>query len=97
MAQHALVTGPITGRIPHADGHVDVTPDVLYFDTEEEAQAVADSIEIEHAVRGTHPVQEECEVLSRRDEIHPGGLGWSDDVIKAHQAAHKALNKKAGL
>lgn len=98
MAQHALYIGPsITGRIPHGDGHIDVTPDVLFFDSPEEAQAVADSIEFEHAVRGTHPVQTECEVLSRRDEIHPGGLGFSDDVITAHQAAHKALNEKAGL
>ena len=79
---HALVTGPITGRIPHGGGFVDVTPDVLMFDTPEEAAAVAESIEAEHAVRGTHPVQLECAVLSEHAD---------------HQAAHKALNKKAGL
>ena len=94
---HALITGPIAGRIPHGDGFLDVTPDVLHFDSVEEAQAAADSIELEHAARGTHPVQLECEALRRRDEIHPGGLGFSDDVVKAHQDAHKALNKKAGL
>lgn len=56
---HALITGPITGRIPHGDGWVDVTPDVLMFDTPEQARAVADSIEAEHIVRGTHPKLEE--------------------------------------
>lgn len=56
--KHALITGPITGRIPHGDGHVDVTPDILEFDSAEEAQAVADSIEAEHNVRGSNPVQE---------------------------------------
>lgn len=91
---HALVTGPIAGRIPHGDGHLDVTPDVLYFDTLAEAKAAADSIEVEHAVRGTHPVQLECSVLDD-PEIRPEGV--HPDVIKAHRAAHKALNKKAGL
>lgn len=88
---HALVTGPIAGRIPHAGGFVDVTPDVLYVESEEEARAVADSIEAEHAVRGTHPVQLECAVLSEH------GAEFAPATIKAHQAAHKALNKKAGL
>jgi hypothetical protein len=87
MAQHALVTGPITGRIPHGDGFVDVTPDVVYLDSEEEARAVADSVEVEHAVRGTHPLQAQCAALD----------GAPDDVVKAHRAAHKALNEKAGL
>jgi hypothetical protein len=89
---HALVTGPISGhiphRFPHGDGTLDVTPDVLYFDTVEEAQAAADSIEAEHAVRGTHPIQEECPVL----DGHP-----DKKLVAAHRAAHKALNKKAGL
>lgn len=90
MAQHALVTGPISGRIPHGDGHLDVTPDVLYFDTPGEAQAAADSIELEHAARGTHPVQQECPVLSAHGHPDPA-------VIEAHQAAHAALNQKAGI
>lgn len=94
MAQHALITGPIQGRIPHGDGFVDVTPEVVYFDTEEEAQSAAEAIEIEHAVRGTHPVQHECGVLDD-PEIRPEGV--SPDVIKAHRAAHRALNEKAGL
>lgn len=87
---HALITGPIQGRIPHGDGFVDVTPEVVYFDSAEEAQAVADSIEVEHVARGTHPVQHECGVLNQfPDEFHP-------DVVKNHQAAHKALNQKVG-
>jgi hypothetical protein len=94
---HELITGPnIQGRIPHGDGFVDVTPEVLFFETPEEAAEVADSIEVEHAIRGTHPIQDECPVLSDA-EVHPGGLSLDPEVIKAHQAAHKALNKKAGL
>lgn len=94
MAQHALVTGPIEGRIPHGDGFVNVTPDVLVFDTAEEAAAVAESIEVEHAVRGTHPLDAECANLDD-PSLFPGGA--PDDVVKAHRSAHKALNKKAGL
>jgi hypothetical protein len=45
---------------------------------------------VEHAVRGTHPVQHECAVLDEHGHPDPA-------VIKAHKAAHKALNKKAGL
>ena len=57
---HALITGPIVGRIPiaHAsspDGWVDVTPDVLLFDDLDTVNAVASAIEDEHRVRGTHP------------------------------------------
>ena len=60
---HALVTGPITGRIPishdkHPQGHVDVTPDVLLLDDPEHVKAVADAIEAEHHARGTHPSTE---------------------------------------
>lgn len=94
--KHALVTGPITGRIPHGKGFVDVTPDVLYLDSEDEVAAITEAIELEHAHRGSHPLQHECSVLSD-ESIHPGGLGWSEDTVKAHQAAHKALNKKAGI
>lgn len=94
MAQHALVTGPISGRIPHGDGHLDVTPDVLYFDTPDEVQAAADSIEVEHAHRGTHPIQHECGILDD-PRIRPEGV--DPKVIEAHRAAHKALNRKAGL
>jgi hypothetical protein len=91
MAQHALITGPITGRIPHGNGFVDVTPDVVYFDSEKEAQAAADSIESEHLARGTHPVQLECEVLRQHGDEFPA------ETVASHQAAHKALNKKAGI
>ena len=60
MHQHALITGPITGRIPikhdnHPDGWVDVTPDVIYADDEHHVQALADAISDEHHARGTHP------------------------------------------
>lgn len=63
MVQHALVTGPIVGRIPCPDkcvkgDHIDVTPDVLLFDTLEEVNAVAAAIADEHTVRGTHPADE---------------------------------------
>lgn len=94
--KHVLVTGSIAGRIPHGDGFLDVTDDVLTFDSLEEAQAAAESIELEHAVRGTHPVQLECEPLNRRGEIHPGALGYSDEYIAEHRKAHQALNKKVG-
>ena len=61
--RHALVTGPITGRIPiehdgHPEGHVDVTAEVLMFDDVEHVQAVADAIIAEHRIRGTHPESE---------------------------------------
>ena len=57
---YALVTGPITGRIPidHAafpQGHVDVTSPVLLFDSTDEVEAVAAAIDDEHRIRGTHP------------------------------------------
>jgi hypothetical protein len=91
---HALITGPITGRIPHGDGFADVTPDVVYLHSEEEAVALADSIEVEHAVRGTHPLDAECAQLDD-PAAHPDGI--PDEVRKAHQKAHKALRKKAGL
>lgn len=89
---HALFTGAgITGRIPHGDKWLDVTPDVLTFDTPEEAQAAADSIEAELHTRGVHPVQTECAVLSQHGDEFP------DEAVKAHQSAHKALNKKMGV
>lgn len=94
MAQYALVTGPIQGRIPHGDGFVDVTPDVVYFDSAEESTAVAEAIEVEHAVRGTHPLDVECANLDD-PALNPDGA--PDDVVKAHRAAHKALKKKAGI
>ena len=62
-AQHALITGPITGRIPikhkrNPDGHVDVTPDVVYSDDPAHIAVIAEAIEAEHRVRGTHPESE---------------------------------------
>lgn len=91
---HALVTGPIQGRIPHGDGFLDVTPDVLQFDTVEEAQAAAESIGVEHAIRGSHPLQAECANL---DDPVCFPAGAPDDVVKRHRREHKALNRKAGL
>lgn len=98
MAEVAVVTGPITGRIPikhakHPEGFVDVTPYVVYTDDLDHAHAIADAIEVEHHVRGTHPLQTECAYL---DDVtqHPNGL--DPERIKAHRAAHKALNKKVG-
>jgi len=62
--QHALVTGPIAGRIPTPSkkitgDNVDVTPDILYFDSEAEALAVGEAIGDEHEVRGTGPYAED--------------------------------------
>ena len=59
----ALITGPISGRIPikhkaYPEGHVDVTPDVLLFDDQKDLDAVAAAIEDEHRFRGTHPESE---------------------------------------
>lgn len=88
MPQHALVTGPITGRIPHGDTFIDVTPDVLLFDTPEEAQAAAASIEVEHATRGTHPVQLEREALRQHPDAFP------DEVHELHAARHAELMTK---
>jgi hypothetical protein len=69
VATHALVTGPIVGRIPVGDGHpddfVDVTPPVLLFEHDDDESlppamlAVAAAIEDEHRVRGTLPEQVE--------------------------------------
>lgn len=92
--KYALVTGPIQGRIPHGDGFVDVTPEVLLFDSEDEVIAVAEAIEVEHAVRGTHPLDAECAHLDD-PAAYPDGI--PDDVRKAHRAAHKTLKEKAGL
>lgn len=107
---HALITGPIQGRIP--DGHggfVDVTPDVVYLETEDEVTAVAEAIEVEHAHRGTHPIQAECATLGplndavqdkdTDDDVVAAHLGVHNhkSVLKGHQDAHKALNEKVGL
>lgn len=97
-AQHALVTGPIKGPIPTPDpaipgDFVDVTPDVLYFDDQATAVAVAEAIEVEHYNRGTHPTQLECAYLNDEAE-HPAGV--DPDRRKAHQSAHQALTKKVG-
>jgi hypothetical protein len=111
MAQHALITGPIQGRIPDGNGgFVDVTPDVLLFDNEDDVTAAADAIEIEHAIRGSHPIQQACAALGPINAALEAGnageakrlaydLGIHDHkgTIDAHQKAHKALNKKAGL
>jgi hypothetical protein len=68
MAKHALVTGPIAGRIPvpssdYPEDFIDVTPDNLYFDGSDDPAdgppkallAVYAAIEDEHRIRGTHP------------------------------------------
>lgn len=91
---HALITGPIQGHIPHGDGSLNVTPDVITFDTEAEAQAAAEAIELEHAARGTHPLQVECVNLDD-PALFPDGVPAG--VRETHQAAHEALNEKAGL
>lgn len=98
MPDHALVTGPITGRIPisherHPEGHVDVTPDVIISDDPAHIAAIADAIEVEHHARGTHPLQVECAYLDDPSQ-HPGGI--DPDRRAAHRAAHDDLNAKVG-
>lgn len=91
---HALITGPIDGRIPTGDGKfLNVTPDVLFFDTHDDALAAANAIEAEHHARGSHPLQVECRYLDDPAE-HPGGV--PQDRIHAHRVAHTALNKRVG-
>lgn len=54
-AQHAVLTGPIRGIVTLPDGRqIDVSDDIVYLDTLEDAQAVADAIGARHA-RDGHP------------------------------------------
>jgi hypothetical protein len=81
MATHALVTGTgISGRIPfehpdHPEKHLDVTPEVIYFEGDDGNQpppvvkAAADAIEAEHYFRGTHPIQQAARALPA--DAHP--------------------------
>ena len=98
MATHALVTGPISGRIPTPhdevpDDYVDVTPDVLYFegdDTENPPPAllaVADAIEEEHWVRDTHPVQVQCRELHDQPDI-------TEEALEQHSKLHTEIKTK---
>jgi hypothetical protein len=105
MPVHALVTGEsISGRIPvsHPDipaGHIDVTPDTIYFEHDDETAsppvllAVADAIEDEHYVRKTHPVDAACTALNDPDQYDQ-----NDPAVQAlkvvHQAEHQALHAK---
>jgi adenine-specific DNA glycosylase len=92
MPTHALVTGPIAGRVPVGDSHVDVTPDVLYFehdDADNPPQALLDvaaAIEDEHYVRRSHPLETECAALNEQDA--------SEEAKKAHQGRHAELHAK---
>jgi hypothetical protein len=96
MATHALVTGPISGRIPVKDSHVDVTPHVLYFEHDDVSappQAlldVADAIEDEHYVRGTHPIELECQALDDTSQ-YPD---LPDEVRARHRQMHADLHTK---
>jgi hypothetical protein len=60
---YALVTGPISGTVPIShkkfpDGEVDVTPDILTFDTLAEVKAVGAAIGKAHKEAGTGPFRE---------------------------------------
>lgn len=94
-AEHALITGAITGRIPTPDPGIDgdfldVTPDVLYFDDQATAIKVADAIEVEHYVRGSHPVQLECAAMDAQPDI-------TDEARAAHKKLHTKVAKRVGL
>lgn len=52
---HAILTGPITGAVVLDDGtRVDVSPQIVYVDTLEQALEVADLVGREYAANG-HP------------------------------------------
>jgi hypothetical protein len=52
---HAVLTGPIRGTVTLPDGRsVDVSDDIVYLETPEDAQAVAEAIGDRHA-RDGHP------------------------------------------
>lgn len=90
--QYALVTGPISGRIPTPDpaveaDFVNVTPDVLFFDSQEEVLRVADAIEDEHWARDTHPIQEQCRELDSQPDI-------SDEEREQHRALHAEIRAR---
>ena len=89
---HALITGPITGRIPTPDpaiphDFVDVTPDVLYFDDQAHALAIADAIEDEHWARGSHPVQLAVKDHAGRDDV-------SDEERAQAKSQHDEVSKR---
>lgn len=96
MAVHALVTGPLMGRVDTPDPRfpedsVDVSSPVLYFQDEAHALIVAEAIERMHVANGTHPTQTECAYLDDK-AAHPNGV--DPDRVKAHKAAHKALRER---
>lgn len=94
MAEVALVTGPITGRIPTPDKAIDgdftdVTPDVLVFSDVKQAEAVAAAIEVEHYTRGSHPVQVQCAELDAQPDI-------TDEERAQHRKLHTQVKKRVG-
>ncbi len=89
--KHALVTGPITGRILTPSGDiphdtVNVTDDVLYFDDVKIAQAVAYAIEDEQWARDSHPIQEQRRELDSQPDI-------TDEERAQHQSLYEEVRK----
>jgi hypothetical protein len=103
VATHALVTGPIQGRIPvdgHPEGWVDVTPDMIFFEHDDENEAppqllaVAEAIENEHYRRGSHPLQLAERALQDPGQYDPEG----DQPAREEHARQLAdLHKRMGL
>lgn len=93
----ALVTGlGISGRIPinherHPEGFVDVTPPVIYSDDPDHLQAVADAIEDEHFVRGTHPAQLAVKALDDPKQF-PDGV--TDEHREFAHATHREVEER---
>lgn len=99
---HAVLTGPITGRVPidheaFPDGVVDVTADVMYVGTQEEAVAVADAIEKEHVRRNTHPVQLAARAMKRDEPVlAEQGLSVPKALVDTHKRQLRELAERTG-
>jgi hypothetical protein len=90
--KHALVTGPIQGFVATPSGdvdddYVDVTPEVLYFDNQKTAMAVAESIEDAHWERDTHPIQVQAREIAQQPDI-------SDEEKKQHAKLFKEVETR---
>jgi hypothetical protein len=77
---HAVLTGPIQGAVVLEDGtKVDVSPQIIYVDTEAEAAEVADLVARRYVAEGHPAVEGDFEyvkdpeaVLAAADNTDPG-------------------------
>lgn len=99
--RHAVITGPITGRVETPDplvpaDSVQVTPDVLYLDTQEQAVALADAIEDTLWQRGTHPLHEQLAELEAQADVTPQQVADHKRLIDAKDKTVRARTAKHG-